>query len=124
MIRCCIEKYSPVLRKDIHTNVDVHKEVKIMDNTKNDNINRKFTMDEILLREIADGTISAMFGIIIRNLVKENEKDHPDEEVIKRLQREKKELHDEEQRMIKGDINDVQGCIDKYSPILRADYSK
>lgn len=79
--------------------------------------------DELL--ELADSTMTSMVGKVFRDILAEKGKENPDQELIMRLTKEKKELLEEQRRILFSSDEETQrSCIRKYSPILRAMVSK
>jgi len=84
----------------------------------------KVDMEDYLLRETARDIMATMIGFNIRDEVEEENKNCPDVEKIKELEKEGKRLSLEQRKIIFGDKELMRYVINNYGPIIRARYAK
>lgn len=93
-------------------------------NYKEEKISQKIPMDDQMLIELAEDTMVSMSAKIFRDLMKEKGKENPDQKIITQLTNRILELEQEKRELIRADKETMRNCIDKYSPILREEFSK
>ena len=74
--------------------------------------------------ELAKSTMTGILGIYFRAIMAEERKEHPDIEKLKRLEEEEERLYAEQQQISFDDKEALQRYIEKYSPIIKADFEK
>ena len=84
----------------------------------------KVDMEDHLLRETARDIMATMIGFNIRDEIEEENKNCPDVEKIKELEKEGKRLSLEQRKIIFGDKELMRYVINNYGPIIRARYAK
>lgn len=88
-------------------------------------ISQSIPMDNQMLIELAEDTMVSMSAKIFRDLMKEKGNENPDQKIITQLTNRILELEQEKRELIRtADKETMRNCIDKYSPILREEFSK
>ena len=74
--------------------------------------------------ELADATMKDILGINFRAIMAEERKEHPDTEKLSRLEEERLQLKAEQKQISFNDKEALQRYIKKYSPIIKAHFTK